>query len=159
MIIDQLISKAKRKGIPEATFIKSLECMAEALEHFKDIDAKTYWKYMRKLHGTLCDYHYDEYFANHDVDQMEYTDANGIEHVGPHWTKSEINQLTSHINFPNDVNEWDKYVAFNAAYSDFCSKFKEDQDIINIGNLFFFRDEDWPNTHKVWDYFYSKCKL
>lgn len=159
-MMNEIISKAKKKGLSEETYIKSLECMSKALEELKGLDAKSYWRHMRKLHGIVFDRHYDEEWATRDVEQLEYVNAEGQEKDGPHWTKHDVLSLTETLAFPNTVNEWDKYVAFNAAYSDFCSdKGFTENDIIMIGYLFYFKDEDWPTNTKVWDYFYSKCKL
>jgi hypothetical protein len=59
------------------------------------------------------------------------------------------------MKFPADTNKWDKYVAFNAAYADFCKHF-EAGDILKIGFSFFFADEDWGSTTKIWEYMLAK---
>ena len=81
-------------------------------------------------------------------------DASGNALEGPHWTKAQILSATSALEFPKGTTDCDKYVAFNAAYADFCKKFSEEQ-IIYIAYLFYFKDEDWKSEGKVWSYMKS----
>lgn len=56
------------------------------------------------------------------------------------------------------TTKYDKWVAFNLAKSDFCKKF-DDAQILQIGYLFFFADEDWGSNSKVWQYVACKNGL
>ncbi|MGN0929851.1 MAG: hypothetical protein ACI4N3_04385, partial [Alphaproteobacteria bacterium] len=57
--------------------------------------------------------------------------------------------------FPSGVNEWDVFVAANMFHSDLCKKF-DDKQVLDAMYAFFFSDEDWKGTSKVFDY--AKCK-
>lgn len=74
---------------------------------------------------------------------------------GAHWTKSQIANATKGMKFREKVNDWDKYVAFNAMYADLCSDMTEDE-IIKAAYLFYFQDADWQpeedDCTKIWDY-------
>jgi hypothetical protein len=62
-----------------------------------------------------------------------------------------VEEATKGFIFPSGVNKWDKWVAFNAAYADFCKKFDDDQ-ILEIGYLFYFADTDFSKEGKIWLY-------
>lgn len=118
---------------------------------------------MRKIYGILSGGHYNEDFALHDVAEIEYTDKEGKAHKGAYWTCEQVEEATKEMNFPIGTTKWDKFVAFNLAKSDFCKKF-DDADILRIGYLFFFADEDWgtdgksPAT-KTWNYICCKNQM
>ena len=59
------------------------------------------------------------------------------------------------MSFPSGTNKWDKYVAFNAAYSDLMKEF-DDAQILKAGYLLYFADEDWGSTTKIWEYMAEK---
>lgn len=108
-------------------------------------------KFKRGQHRILFGGHYDECLAMEDVSHLRYTDSSETEHQGAHWTIDQIEMATEGLTFPSDVTRWDKYVAFNAAYSDFCKYFGDEQ-ILQIGYAFYFADEDWKGNDKIWDY-------
>lgn len=156
-----MIAEAKNKGLTsEDKMWKSVEQLGDSLSAIKLTNPELYWDIMRTQHGIMFDKHYSEEFAKHDVDGIFYTDADGKEHEGAYWTLDEIKEATSGMKFPEGVNVWDKYVVFNACKADFCKEF-EDDDIIKIGYLFFFKDEDWDDElddspTKIWDYMCCK---
>jgi hypothetical protein len=57
---------------------------------------------------------------------------------------------TRNRSFPEGATDYDKWVAYNAAYADFCKQCS-DSEILNIAYLFYFADEDAPDG-KVWKY-------
>lgn len=151
MTIYELIEKYG-KGKGEAVMIESTRILSDVLEPMKEKEPKKYWLALRKLYGAMSGCHYNEEFAMHDVADMEYTDKEGNEHKGGYWTVDQIEEATKEMTFPSGTTIWDRFVAFNLAYSDFCKKF-EDADILKIGYLFFFADEDWmPRDNKIWSY-------
>lgn len=94
--------------------------------------------------------HFDEDSAKKAVERIYYTDKNGKEHHGAHWTIEEVNTATETLTFPKGVTEWDKYVACNVAYADLC-KVLSPELIIETAHAFFFEDEDAP-IDKIWRY-------
>lgn len=60
-------------------------------------------------------------------------------------------QAVAGMTFPDGTTKWDKYVAFNAAYADFCKSFS-DEDVLRIAYDFYFADEDWKGNGKIWTY-------
>lgn len=151
MTIYELIEKYG-KGKGEAVMIESTRILSDVLEPMKEKEPKKYWLALRKLYGAMSGCHYNEEFAMHDVADMEYADKEGNEHKGGYWTVDQIEEATKEMTFPSGTTIWDRFVAFNLAYSDFCKKF-EDADILKIGYLFFFADEDWmPGDNKIWSY-------
>ena len=85
-----------------------------------------------------------------------YEDDNGEPAgYGAHWTRAQIIDATKGMKFHQKVNDWDKYVAFNAMYADLSAKMT-DEEIIKAAYLFYFCDADWQpeddNCTKIWDY-------
>jgi len=145
-LVDAAMRSSDKTRIAKAEAI-----MSEALEYVKTNDERFYEKLGRELHESLYGPHYTEEMAIKDLESIYYTDSEGLKHKGPHWTKEQVLKATSSLPFPDGTTDCDKYVAFNAAYADFCSAFTEDQ-IIKIGYLFFFKDEDWNGEGKIWKY-------
>ncbi len=58
---------------------------------------------------------------------------------------------TAGMTFPNGTTKFDRFVAFNAAYADFCKSFS-DEDVLRIAYDFYFADEDWKGSGKIWEY-------
>lgn len=154
----KMMEEAKKMGIPiEMKMTESVEEINELLRVVKKDHPKEYWTFLRKQHGVLFKGHYDQVFAEWDVAQIEYTDKAGMKRKGYYWTCEQIEEATKGMVFPEGVNKWDKYVAFNAAYSDFC-KDLDDGQILKIAYSFYFADEDWPGGSgtKIWNY--MSCK-
>lgn len=150
MELKKLLETAMKSG-DEKMIAKSEGLVFEAMDYVKEHDPHKYECIVRGIHEAVHGHHYSEEFAEADVAKLRYTDASGIEHVGPHWTKSQVLSATSALEFPKGTTDCDKYVAFNAAYADFSKKFSEQQ-ILDIAYLFFFKDEDWNGDGKIWSY-------
>jgi hypothetical protein len=154
----EMLDKAKTDGVAnEKTMWNSVESLSKMLCIMKKEHPDMYWEFMREQHGIMYSNHYDKDFAEYDVSLIKFTNKKGEEATGAYWTVEQIEQATSNMRFPQGTTKWDKYVAFNAAYSDFSKKF-EDTDVLNIGFLFYFADEDWGSTTKVWEYMQCKNK-
>lgn len=110
---------------------------------------------MREQHGIMYGNHYNEAFAMFDVGMMRYIDRDGKKCEGAHWTAEQIEASTRMMGFPAGTTKWDKYVAFNAFYSDLCTVYNDEQ-IIKGAHKFYFEDQDWGDTTKIWDYVYCK---
>lgn len=153
MELTKLIDTAMKSG-DSKIIAASEELVTEAFDFLKAHDESKYKCLVRDMHEIIHGPHYSEEFAEEDVAKLRYTDASGVEHKGPHWTKSQVVAATGNLEFPKGVTDCDKYVAFNAAYADFSKKFTEQQ-ILDIAYLFFFKDEDWNGDGKIWHYMKS----
>lgn len=152
----EMVDHAKKAGVTnEKTMWESIDAFSELLEELKESHPKMYWDFMRVQHGIMYHGHYDEGFAMYDVSQLSYTSKTGEKRQGAYWTADQIESATMGMKFPQGTTKWDRYVAFNAAYSDFSKNF-EDGDIIKAAHDFYFADEDWPTETKVWDYMSSR---
>lgn len=148
----EMLITAKSNGMAsEKTMWAGVDSINEMLCIIEETQPDVYWRFMREQHGILYGNHYGEDFAMQDVEQLSYTDKSGKKHTGCHWTCSQIEDATRSMQFPAGTNKWDKYVAFNAAYSDLC-KDLEETEILKIGFSLYFADEDWPTNTKIWDY-------
>ena len=152
----EMVNHAKKAGVTnEQTMWESIDSFSELLEELKESHPQMYWDFMRKQHGIMFHNHYDEAFAVYDVSKRHYTSKSGEKKQGAYWTVEQIESSTAGMKFPAGTTKWDKYVAFNAAHSDFCKDF-EDADVLKIGYAFFFADEDWGDDTKIWEYMSNK---
>lgn len=148
-----MVDTAREKGLgTEKIMLESIEDVDEMLLLMKDSYPDHYWAFMRKQHGRLHGGHYDEEYARYDVGRLKYTDRNGQDRTGEHWTVDEVEGATRGMTFPQGVNRWDKYVAMNAWYADLCRELNDEQ-LLKTGRLFWFYDEDWKTGQKLWWYF------
>lgn len=146
-----MIENARKKGVAnEKIMWSSIARIDNVLNMLKEEHPDQYWNLMRDTHEELYGPHYDQEFAEWDVDQMHCTDKDGKMHRGPFWSVDEIVAATKNKTFPADVTNWDKYVAYNACANDFGRTY-EDEDVLEIAYLFYFDDEDAPSG-KIWKY-------
>lgn len=97
--------------------------------------------------------HFDKETAEAAVKRIYYTTKDGVEHHGAHWSLEQVLEATKDLQFKECVTDYDKYVAFNAAYAD-LNKVLSTELIIETGHAFFFEDEDAP-CNKIWVYMES----
>lgn len=147
-----MVDTAREKGLgSEKIMLESLDDVDDILCILKETQPEKYWKFMRKQHAHLYGGHYDEEFARHDVAHLEYTDRNGQDRKGEHWTVDQVEEATKSMTFPQGVNRWDKYVAMNSWYADLNHELSDEQ-ILKTGRLFWFYDKDWKTGQKLWWY-------
>ena len=152
MMYSEMILDAKAKGLTsEQVMRESVEDVEKLLCKMKEEHPKEYWMFLRKQHGRLYKNHYTEEFAEHDVSKMEWTDRNGLEQKGAHWSKEQVKEATK-----SDTTECDKYVAYNATYADLCRVLDEEH-ILKVAHQFWFADEDAPDG-KIWIYMCAMYK-
>lgn len=147
----QMIETAVKNGGGDKAMWSSVDLVNELMGYMHEHHIDMYHHYMRKSYEALYGKHYNKEFAEEDVARLHYTDKEGKEHYGAHWTVEQIKDATAQYKFPEGTTSYDKYVAFNAAYADFSKKF-DDTQVLCIGWLFFFADEDWKGEGKVWEY-------
>ena len=151
-----MVDTAKKAGVTnEKTMWESIDSFSELLEELKESHPQLYWDFMRKQHGIMYHGHYDETFAMWDVSRMHSTDKTGEKKEGAHWTSEQIESAVVGLKFPQGTTKWDRFVAMNAAYHDWRKDYA-DADILKIGYLFYFADEDWGDESKVWEYMSHK---
>ena len=151
-----MVDTAKKAGVTnEKTMWESIDSFTELLEELKESHPQLYWDFMRKQHGIMYHGHYDEAFAMHDVSKMHSTDKSGEKKEGAHWTSEQIESAVVGLKFPQGTTKWDRFVAMNSAYHDWRKDYA-DADILKIGYLFYFADEDWGDESKVWEYMSHK---
>ena len=154
----EMVENAKGHGVSsEKVMWESIDSLSDMLCVMRKEHPDKYWAFMREQHGIMYGNHYDEEFAEWDVAQLAYTNKTGDKKHGGYWTVEQIEQATAGMKFPAGTNKWDKYVAFNAAYADFSKKF-EDAEVLQIGYLMYFADEDWGSPTKIWEYMSMRPK-
>lgn len=147
----EMIAEAQKAGLAnEKTMWKSVDGMDEILCLLKKEHPEMYWKFMREQHGIMYNGHYDEAFAMYDVGQIRYTGRDGRKCEGAYWTCEQIESATKGVAFPSGTTKWDKFVAFNSGFADWC-RVLTDEDIIKASHAFYFADEDAPGC-KTWRY-------
>ena len=152
MKYSEMILDAKAKGLTsEQVMWESVEDVEKLLCKMKEEHPKEYWMFLRKQHGRLYKNHYTEDFAEHDVSKLMWTDKEGKRHEGGHWTREQDKEATKTMVFPQGTTDCDKYVAFNATFSDLCKVVDDERTILKIAHQFWFADEDAPEG-KIWIY-------
>lgn len=154
-----MVKAAQKSGkTTEKQMWQSIESVSDLLCDIKDAHPDLYWRFLREQYGIMNNCHYaDKEWADYDVSQIAYTDREGKKRTGAYWTCEQVEEATKGMTFPSGTTRYDVYVAMNLAHSDFCKKF-DDAQILQIGYLFFFADEDWGTNTKVWDYVCCKNK-
>lgn len=144
-----MLAEAKKKGLTNTDKMwDSIAAIEPILSIMEEEHPDEYHAFMKKQHEALFGSHYDEEWANADVEKLKYTDKDGKQHTGAHWTKAEILKATEGMTFPNGTTDCDKYVAFNSMYAALNKDFS-DGDIIKAAHRYYFADEDAPDG-KVW---------
>lgn len=65
------------KGKGETVMWETTKLVSDFIKPMKETNQKEYWNLMRKVYGLISGGHYNEEFAMHDVDNVEYTDKEG----------------------------------------------------------------------------------
>ena len=147
----KMIANARANGVAnEKAMYAGISRVDTLLSTLEKEHPQEYWKFMRATHEDLYGPHYDEEFAMWDVSQMHYTDKEGKQYSGAHWTISEIETATAGKTFPKGSTKHDLYVGYNSMWHD-MHKIYSDAEILDMAYLYFFADEDAPSG-KVWRY-------
>lgn len=121
-------------------------------------DEEMFMKFMR--HSMNEEGHFDNSEAKQIVSQM-YHNENGRKHVGEKYDMYKAKEICERYKgiIPNNVSHADVYIAINAQYHDYCELFKTwfgdniDTKIIESAIVFWFKDVDYKDGSKVWNYF------
>jgi hypothetical protein len=147
----KMLETAKKQGLAsEKKMWESIASMAEMMAVMEEQHPDEFWRFMREQHGILFGNHYEEMFALYDVSKMRYTNREGKECTGAHWTPEQTTEAVKGLRLPEGTTCWDVYVALNSFYADMCQELSDDQ-IIRGAWRFYFKDEDAPKG-KLWIY-------
>jgi hypothetical protein len=150
MEYSKMVRQAVSSGEGEEAMWKSVARVDSLLEDIKEENPDMYWKFLREAHEDLYGMHYTPEYAEYDLSRLHYTDSEGVKRTGAHWSLKDVLAVTANKTYPEGTTDCDKWVAYNAAYADFCRRFS-DNEILDIAYLFYFDDEDAPEG-KVWRY-------
>lgn len=143
-----MIEEAQAKGLgSEKIMWQSVGDIDELLCVIKKEHPDMYWKFIRKQHGLLYNGHYDEKFARWDVGQMKP--------LGEYWTMKQVEEALKGTPLPSGITMYDAYVGLNAFKNDLKDTLSDDL-IIKSAVKFWFKDEDYTGTDKVWRYMCMK---
>jgi hypothetical protein len=122
-----MIEQAKSKGVAsEAMMWSSIEEVDELLEKMREHHKEMYWAFMHNQHKGLYKGHYDEEFAEYELENTYYINKGGEKTNKPYWTVEEIEAATKNYAFPSGTTKWDKWVAFNVFMSDTMQSLPDD---------------------------------
>ena len=139
MKYSDMIKEAQAQGrSSESAMWKSVDRVDALLENIREDDPEAYWRFLREAHEDIYGCHYNQAYAEYDLSNIHYTDSQGVNHEGPHWSLNEVLSVTRNKVFPDRTSDADKWVAYNAAYADFCKRFN-DSEILDIAYLFYLR--------------------
>lgn len=147
MNYEDYIKVSTEKNGAEETLKNVARRIEELLSVVKDSAPDAYRTFHRNMYEDTFGGHYNAEYGYLDVAKLEYTDHGGCRRSGAHWSISDIARMTAGMTFPEGTTQYDRYVAFNVAYSMLCQKYR-DEEIIQIGYMMFFSD----NGCNVWQW-------
>ena len=147
------------KGRGEETMWKSVCVISDAVEKYMPEESKQ--KLLRDVYGVVSTGHYNEEFAEEDIEKMYYIDKNGNKHQAPYWPESAVKAIYDR-RAPEikDYNFYDFLVTMNYIGSnDWCMIAKwfpgiseaDMNDKITDASISFLRDDDLQSKTKIWD--------
>lgn len=120
------------------------------------------YEMMRAMKGksTTGNEHFNDSYARYLVSNM-YHFENGRKYVGEKFDMTKAKEVCERYRgiIPQTVTHADVYVAINAQYHDYCELFKSwfgdgvEQKIIESAVIFWFKDDDYKDGFKLWNYF------
>lgn len=145
----------------------SLKRLSDALAPMMDAHPEEYWHLLKCMYYDMCGGHYNEEFAEWQIYQMYYKDAQGVEHKSPFWTMEKAIEIYKTIKskIPSQYNEWDFAVTLSMVYSDNICMYKKwwdgasDEILMQkvIDSAVNYLDDSDDKTHeKIWNRFH-KC--
>lgn len=160
MNFEKLINRAKEQGIiNDPKMVAAVSAMTPMLTLLAKEHPDEYNKFVRTQYETMYGRHYNEEFAKEDADNLVYTNRQGEQRQGAHWTRDQVLDATKRFTFSPEVTEWDKYVAFNAFFAD-TNQDLEDELVLKAAYRFYFCDQDWPSKNtKIWDCMTMRSQL
>lgn len=112
----------------DKTMWATVKLVSDALKPMKETDPEEYWMLVKDVYAEICGWHFNEMFAEWQIEQMRYKDRNGMVHKAPHWTKEQrhlaYESIKSKLKNPN-YNVWDFGVTLEMMYSDNICLLKE----------------------------------
>jgi hypothetical protein len=114
---------------------------------------------MRMMAGEDTE-HFGKEQAKYIVSQMYHVE-NGRKHVGEKYDMYKAKEICERYKgiIPQHVTHADVYIAINSQYHDYCELYKAwfgdniDTKIIESAISFWFKDSDYHEGNKVWNYF------
>ena len=145
----------------------SIEMWDKHLEELREHHPDKYWEMMRNTHEMMYGKHFDEAYAEWEVERMHHKCGDKV-YKGEHWSLETTTSVMGNYRniLPSEVTPCDFYVALNAQWHDyqclmsqlFATEAEVDKAIIESAIAFWFKDDDWPGADKVWVYFRAKNK-
>lgn len=133
----------------------------ELIHKYNSIEEDMY-EMMRAMKGksTTGNEHFNDSYARYLVSNM-YHFENGRKYVGEKFDMTKAKEVCERYRgiIPQTVTHADVYVAINAQYHDYCELFKSwfgdgvEQKIIESAVIFWFKDDDYKDGFKLWNYF------
>lgn len=118
------------------------------------------YKDERSLRNKITNEHFNDSYAKYLVSNMYHLE-NGRKHVGEKFNMSKAKEICERYRgiIPQTITYADIYVAINSQYHDYCELFKAwfgdgiEQKIIESAIIFWFKDSDYKDSFKLWNYF------
>ena len=141
-----------------------IESMGKSLCDNQDLDKDIFWDIMKDFQEEVYGEHFNEPYAEWQVEHMYHTDKNGHKIHKPWFTMSEAKSVYDKKikGLNKDITICDVYVALNAQYHDninlyekwFPQANEDELEAIIIESTIndWFDDED-ASAEKVWRYF------
>ena len=148
-------------GNGEEMMWKTIKSISEAVEHSMPQAQKS--AMLRSVYGEIAGPHYNEEYADADVEKMYYVDRSGNKHQAPYWPKDAVREIYSSVKSEiKAYNPCDFYVTMNMIASDnwpllekwFPGMSQEDRNMKTVElAINWLKDPDakYPDS-KIWHY-------
>lgn len=156
---------SKVKG-DDAVMWASVALVDELLEEMREHHKERYWRFMRDTHELMFGRHFDKMYAEWEVEQMHHKGKDGRVHKGERWSCEDASVVMTKYRsiLPSEITPCDFYVAINATWHDyicwamehFGGEAEAENAIIDMAVRFWFMDDDWGDSTKIWEYFRAK---
>lgn len=127
----------------------------------EDMSEESMYEMMKAMKDRYSgDEHFNESYARYLVSNMYHTE-NGRKYVGEKFDMTKAKEVCERYRgiLSQSITHADVYVAINSHYHDYCELFKAwfgdgiDQKIIESAIIFWFKDDDYREGSKLWNYF------
>lgn len=118
------------------------------------------YEMMKSMRESSGSEHFNESYAKYLVSNM-YHFENGRKYVGEKFDMAKAKEVCERYRgiIPQTVTHADVYVAINSQYHDYSELFKTwfgdgiEQKVIESAVMFWFKDDDYKDGYKLWNYF------
>ena len=161
--VEPMTDEQKSRLLQDEDYVETYTKIQDRFNRMSEgMSEEDMYEIMRAMKGksTTGNEHFNDSYARYLVSNM-YHFENGRKYVGEKFDMTKAKEVCERYRgiIPQTVTHADVYVAINAQYHDYCELFKSwfgdgvEQKIIESAVIFWFKDDDYKDGFKLWNYF------